>query len=59
MFALKVRPGHPDFLDLPWADSIVDWPTERFVEFPRGPSQIRRVHPAWRRLALRAYYSIA
>lgn len=39
MFSLKVRPGHPDFLDLPWAQSIVDWTSERFVEFPRGSSR--------------------
>lgn len=38
-FSLKVRPGHPDFLDLPWMRSIVDWPDERFVELPRGPSR--------------------
>lgn len=38
-FSLKVRPGHPDFLDLPWMLSIVDWPGERFVELPRGPSR--------------------
>ena len=38
-FSLKVRPGHPDFLDLPWMDSIVDWPGERFVDLPRGPSR--------------------
>ena len=35
-FSLKVRPGHPDFLDLPWMRSIVDWPDERFVELPRA-----------------------
>ncbi|HRC71818.1 MAG TPA: DUF4032 domain-containing protein [Candidatus Competibacter sp.] len=39
MFSLKVRPGHPAFLDLPWLDSIIDWPGERFVELPRGPSR--------------------
>lgn len=39
MFSLKVRPGHPSFLDLPWLDSIIDWPDERFVELPRGPSR--------------------
>ena len=39
LFSLKVRPGHPDFLDLPWAQSIVDWPSERFVDLPRGPSR--------------------
>jgi len=39
LFSLTVRPGHPDFLDLPWIDSIIDWPSERFVELPRGPSR--------------------
>ena len=39
LFSLKVRPGHPDFLDLPWAQSIVDWPGERFVDLPCGPSR--------------------
>ncbi|HHW75452.1 MAG TPA: DUF4032 domain-containing protein [Xanthomonadaceae bacterium] len=39
LFSLKVRPGHPDFLDLPWARSIVDWPGERFVDLPCGPSR--------------------
>ena len=39
LFSLKVRPGHPDFLELPWLDSIVDWPGERFVDLPRGPSR--------------------
>ena len=39
LFSLKVRPGHPDFLDLPWAQSIVDWTDERFVDLPRGPSR--------------------
>ncbi|MBE2294522.1 MAG: DUF4032 domain-containing protein [Phycisphaerales bacterium] len=39
LFALKVRPGHPDFLDLPWTQSIVEWPDERFANLPRGPSR--------------------
>ena len=39
LFALKVRAGHPDFLDLPWARSIVEWPDEHFVDLPRGPSR--------------------
>ena len=38
-FSLKVRPGHPDFLDLPWSQSITDWPSSRFVDLPRGPSR--------------------
>jgi hypothetical protein len=38
-FSLKVRPGHPDFLDLPWAQSIIDWSDERFVDLPHGPSR--------------------
>ncbi len=38
-FSLKVRPRHPDFLDLPWAQSIVDWPVDRFVDLPRESSR--------------------
>ncbi|MCB1822040.1 MAG: DUF4032 domain-containing protein [Candidatus Competibacteraceae bacterium] len=39
LFSLKVRPGHPDFLDLPWTQSIVDWSEARFVDLPRGSSR--------------------
>jgi uncharacterized protein DUF4032/lipopolysaccharide kinase (Kdo/WaaP) family protein len=31
-----VRPGHPDFLDLPWEVSLADWEVDRIVEVVRG-----------------------
>lgn len=33
---LRVRPGHPDFLDLPWSSPLEDWSGERLVEVARG-----------------------
>lgn len=33
---LVIRPGNPDFLDLPWAEDITDWEHERLVEMPTG-----------------------
>ncbi len=35
---LSLRPGHPDFLDLPWERPMEDWEgcCERVVEVPRG-----------------------
>ncbi len=36
---ITVRPGHPDFLDLPWERSLVEWDTERIVHLPRGISR--------------------
>jgi len=38
MDALEVqaRTGHPDFLDLPWDEPLVDWESERLVEVVRG-----------------------
>lgn len=39
--ALLVRPGHPDFLDLPWNLDLADWPGKcpRLVQLPRGLSR--------------------
>ncbi len=39
--AIQVRPGHPDFLDLPWTDALETWRgvTGRFVELERGLSR--------------------
>jgi hypothetical protein len=39
--ALQIRPGHPDFLDLPWHLPVRDWATgcARRVEVPRGLSR--------------------
>jgi hypothetical protein len=38
---LFLRPGHPDFLDLPWDRPFAEWQqhTERMVELPRGESR--------------------
>lgn len=33
---LQIRPGNPDFLDLPWADPITEWASDRLVEMPEG-----------------------
>lgn len=33
---LVIRPGNPDFLDLPWDRPISDWEHERLVEMPTG-----------------------
>lgn len=36
---LTVRAGHPDFLDLPWADSIIDWDVPNVLTLPKGISR--------------------
>lgn len=33
---LVIRPGNPDFLDLPWEWPIDDWQHDRLVEMPTG-----------------------
>ncbi len=33
---LQIRPGNPDFLDLPWEHPLDDWAVERIVEMPSG-----------------------
>jgi hypothetical protein len=38
-YTLTVRPGHPDFLDLPWEKPIAEWECSRFVVLPRGLSR--------------------
>ena len=38
-FSLTVRAGHPDFLDLPWERSIVEWDTPRLMQLPKGISR--------------------
>ena len=35
-FQLTARTGHPDFLDLPWNQSLADWASPRLVEMPMG-----------------------
>ena len=39
--SLQVRPGHPDFLDLPWHLPLEDWPGHctRLVQVQRGRSR--------------------
>lgn len=36
---LVVRAGHPDFLDLPWAEPLEEWHSERIVRMARGISR--------------------
>lgn len=33
---LKIRSGHPDFLDLPWGTPVDNWDSQRLVEMPAG-----------------------
>lgn len=33
------RSGHPDFLDLDWKQSVVDWDSSRLVALPKGVSR--------------------
>ena len=33
---LLIRPGNPEFLDLPWDQPVSDWVHERLVEMPTG-----------------------
>jgi hypothetical protein len=35
-FQLTARTGHPDFLDLPWAEPLEAWEHDRLVEMPMG-----------------------
>ncbi len=39
--AIHIRPGHPDFLDLPWAVPLAAWSAHcgRLVEVQRGLSR--------------------
>ena len=34
--SLHIRPGHPDFLDLPWQHPIGEWKAGRVVDMPTG-----------------------
>ena len=36
---LTIRPGHPDFLDLPWETSLVDWRVPALLDLPKGISR--------------------
>ncbi len=39
MPVLTVRPGHPDFIDLPWDRSIANWDVPELVDLPKGISR--------------------
>ncbi len=39
MALLTIRPGHPDFLDLPWERTIADWEVPELVDLPKGISR--------------------
>ncbi len=39
MATVTVRPGHPDFLDLPWPTPLPDWDLPSLVELPKGISR--------------------
>jgi hypothetical protein len=36
---MVTRPGHPEFLDLPWDRPLEEWTSDRLVEVPRGISR--------------------
>ncbi|HEX9766089.1 MAG TPA: DUF4032 domain-containing protein [Nitriliruptorales bacterium] len=36
VFQLRVRTGHPDFLDLPWTSSVAEWSRDRVAEVTLG-----------------------
>lgn len=36
---LTIRPGNPDFLDLPWDAPLEDWDLDELVELPKGISR--------------------
>jgi hypothetical protein len=54
-FSMVVRPGHPDFLDLPWVRPLADWRSGRLVEVERGIHRhvVRFVEYGERRYALK------
>jgi len=41
LLSILVRPGHPDFLDLPWGLELAAWPgaTDRSIQLQRGLSR--------------------
>ena len=36
---LTIRPGHPDFLDLPWDTSLIEWDVPHVLDLPKGISR--------------------
>ena len=41
LISMLIRPGHPDFLDLPWHTGLAQWPeaSERSIQLQRGLSR--------------------
>jgi hypothetical protein len=37
--SLIIRPGHPDFLDLPWDSRLADWELPNLLDLPKGISR--------------------
>ncbi|HUP14980.1 MAG TPA: DUF4032 domain-containing protein [Acidimicrobiia bacterium] len=37
--SLTIRPGHPDFLDLPWRLPLVEWELPSLLDLPKGISR--------------------
>jgi Domain of unknown function (DUF4032) len=38
-YSITIRPGHPDFLDLPWQESVTSWASSRLITLPKGISR--------------------
>lgn len=36
---ITARPGHPDFLDLPWKVSVTEWNLPNLIDLPKGISR--------------------
>jgi hypothetical protein len=36
---LTIRPGHPDFLDLPWSTPLPEWKLANMLDLPKGISR--------------------
>jgi hypothetical protein len=63
---LHIRPGNPDFLDLPWEQRLDDWDHERLLTMTTGIHRhpvlfvandegIYAINELWRRTARREY----
>lgn len=37
--SLTIRPGHPDFLDLPWKTPLIEWELPNLLDLPKGISR--------------------
>lgn len=38
-YTMTIRPGHPDFLDLPWDRPLAHWELPRLIDLPKGISR--------------------